>query len=351
MESVLESVVNDAPEGQSGGILAAAPPSDDELLDAYSRAVTGAAEQVGPSVVNINVVQRPTGRRAADPRGPREARGSGSGFIFTPDGFILTNSHVVHGATRIEVVLPDGRRFQADPVGDDPDTDLAVVRIQAPHLAPARLGDSATVRVGQLVIAIGNPYGFQTTVTAGVVSALGRSLRAQSGRLIDNVIQTDAPLNPGNSGGPLVTSRGEVIGVNTAVILPAQGLCFAIGINTAKFVAGRLIRDGRITRSYIGVGGQNVPLPRRLVRAHNLSTDAGVFVVSVEPGSPAHRAGLHEGDMIVGFAGEPIAGIDDLHRLLTGDKAGTRSHLSVLRGTERLVLQIVPDESGSGSRD
>ncbi len=351
MESVLELVVNDALEGHSGRLLAAAPPSDDELLDAYSRAVTGAAEQVGPSVVNINVVQRPTGRRAAEVRGPREARGSGSGFIFTPDGFILTNSHVVHGATRIEVVLPDGRRFQADLVGDDPDTDLAIVRIQAPHLAPARLGDSAMVRVGQLVIAIGNPYGFQTTVTAGVVSALGRSLRAQSGRLIDNVIQTDAALNPGNSGGPLVTSRGEVIGVNTAVILPAQGLCFAIGINTARFVAAGLIKDGKITRSYIGVGGQDVPLPRRLVRAHGLPAETGVLVASVEPHSPARRAGLHEGDVIVGFAGEPIAGIDDLHRLLTGNRVGTRSPLAALRGPEKVSLEIVPEESTAGALD
>ncbi len=351
MESVLELVVNDAPERHSGRILAAASPSDTELLDAYSRAVTSAAEQVGPSVVNINVVQRLRGRRAAESRAPREVRGNGSGFIFTPDGFILTNSHVVHGATRIEVVLPDGRRFQADLVGDDPDTDLAVVRIQAPHLVPARLGDSAAVRVGQLAIAIGNPYGFQTTVTAGVVSALGRSLRSQSGRLIDNVIQTDAALNPGNSGGPLVSSRGEVIGVNTAIILPAQGICFAIAINTAKFVAARLIKDGKITRSYIGVGGQNIPLPRRLARFHNLTAETGVLVVSVESNSPAQRAGLREGDLIVGFAGEPIGGIDDLHRLLTDSRVGARSPLTVLRGSEKMIVEVVPEESHAGSDD
>lgn len=323
----------------------AAPIPDDELLDAYSRAVIRAAEQVSPSVVNIEVLQHLGGRRGADPRLPREARGHGSGSIFTPDGFILTNSHVVHHATQIGVTLPDGRRFHAALVGDDPETDLAVVRIDAPHLVPAALGDSQSIRVGQLVIAIGNPYGFQCTVTAGVVSALGRSLRSTSGRLIDNIIQTDAALNPGNSGGPLVTTRGEVIGVNTAVILPAQGLCFAIAINTAKFVASRLIRDGRIRRSYIGVGGQNVPLPRRLVRLHKLPVESGVLVVSIEQGSPARRAGLSEGDVIIGYADQPVAGIDDLHRLLTEEQVGARSPLTILRRAEKRVLEIVPEES------
>lgn len=325
----------------------AEPAGDPEgvLLDAYSNAVIHAAERVSPSVVHIHVRN---GKGAAAGRGPRfrhEARGSGSGFLFTPDGFVLTNSHVVHSAEEIEVVLTDGSRHPAERVGSDPHTDLAVLRISAANLVPAPLGDAQSLRVGQLVVAIGNPYGFQCTVTAGVVSALGRSLRSSSGRLMDNIVQTDAALNPGSSGGPLVTSRGEVIGVNTAMILPAQGICFAIAINTAKFIAGRLIKDGKITRSYIGVAGQELSIHRRLIRLLNLPVESGVLVASVESGSPAERAGLREGDVIVGFAGQPIGGIDDLHRLLTEQQVGLSSPLAIVRNQERRTVYVVPAEA------
>jgi S1-C subfamily serine protease len=263
----------------------------------------------------------------------------------TPDGFILTNSHVVHGASKIGVTLADGRNFEARLIGEDPDTDLAVIRITAYGLVPAQLGDSKSIRVGQLVVAIGNPYGFQCTVTAGVVSALGRSLRSQSGRLIDDVIQTDAALNPGNSGGPLVTSRGEVIGVNTAVILPAQGLCFATAINTAKHVAGLLIRDGKVRRGQLGVAGQNVVLHRRQVLLHNLAVSSGVLVVSLEPNGPGYRAGLREGDVIVAYGNHPVASIDDWHKFLTEEQVGAKVELTALRGGDKTVLDVVPEES------
>ena len=345
MGKLFQWISNDGLNIDDKRIFEADPDSDDNLLDAYSRSVVNAAEKVNPSVVNIDVHQRLRGREATNPSLPQEVRGNGSGFIFTPDGFILTNSHVVHNATKIEVILTDGRRFQADMVGDDPDTDLAVVRIDASNMVHANLGDSQSIRVGQLVIAIGNPYGFQCTVTAGVVSALGRSLRSRSGRLIDDVIQTDAALNPGNSGGPLVTSRGDVIGVSTAVILPAQGICFAIAINTAKFVAGRLIKDGTIRRGYIGVGGQNVLLPRRIVRFHNLPIESGVLVVSIEKNSPAQMTGMLEGDVIVGYDGQPISGIDDLHRLLTEKQIGVRSQLTILRRSKKMIFDIIPEES------
>jgi S1-C subfamily serine protease len=318
---------------------------DSPLLDAYSNAVVGAAEKISPSVVKIEVTQ--TGRSRSGE--PRERQGGGSGFIFTPDGLILTNSHVVHDARRIEASLSDGRRFPAQMIGDDAATDLAVIRIDpssdAPNLFAAPLGDSQKLRVGQLAIAIGNPYGFQYTVTAGVVSALGRSLRSYSGRLIEDVIQTDASLNPGNSGGPLVNSAGQVVGVNTAMIPMAQGLCFAIGINTAKFVAGRLLRDGRIRRSYIGVEAQTVPLHRRLVRFYDLPSENGVVVMSVSNGSPAQKAGLREGDVIVALDGKLVAGVDDLHRLLTDARVGVSSSLTVLRWTEKLELKVVPEEA------
>jgi S1-C subfamily serine protease len=319
--------------------------SDSELLDPYSQAVVGAAEAISPAVVKIDVAQAARSRSGE----PRERQGGGSGFVFTPDGLVLTNSHVVHGATRIDVSLPDGQRFPAQTIGDDPATDLAVIRIglpsnDAPHLVAAPLGDSQRLRVGQLAIAIGNPYGFQYTVTAGVVSALGRSLRSYSGRLIEDVIQTDASLNPGNSGGPLVTSDGRVVGVNTATIMGAQGLCFAIGINTAKFVAGRLLRDGRIRRSYIGVEAQTVPLLRRVVRFYDLPSESGVIVASVTNGSPAQKAGLREGDVILAMDGKTVAGVDDLHRLLTDARVGASSVLTVLRHTEKLSLNVVPEE-------
>jgi S1-C subfamily serine protease len=345
MKRILRVLSNDQGGAESVRKVDATHPSDDDLLDAYSQAVINAAERVSPAVVNIDVRKISGGRQTTRLRHPEELRGNGSGFVFTPDGFILTNSHVVHHADKIFVTLPDGRRFEGDTVGEDPDTDLAVVRINASSFLAAPLGDSQKIRVGQLVIAIGNPYGFQCTVTSGVVSALGRSLRSLSGRLIDNIIQTDAALNPGNSGGPLVTSRGDVIGVNTAMILAAQGICFAIGINTAKFVAGKLIKEGKIRRSYIGLGGQNVPLLRRIVRFHHLTVESGILVVSIEENSPAQRAGLSEGDIVIGFDSQPIAGIDDLHKLLTEEKVGVKTMLTIIRHTEKLNLSIIPEES------
>jgi len=315
---------------------------DDSLLDAYSTAVIGAVERMSPSVVNIEVHQSAGRTRSGE---PRERRGGGSGFVFTPDGLILTNSHVVHDAVRIGVTMADGQRMPATLIGDDPASDLAVIRVTEPGLIAATLGDSQRLRVGQIVIAIGAPYGFQSTVTAGVVSALGRSLRSYSGRLIDDVIQTDASLNPGNSGGPLVDSAGRVVGVNTATILPAQGICFAIGINTAKFVASRLLRDGRLRRSYIGVSAQTVPVHRRVVRFYDLPKDMGAVVVGVEENSPAKRAGLRENDVIVALEGQPVAGVDDLHRVLTDVRVGVSCSLTILRWTEKLELSVVPEEA------
>jgi S1-C subfamily serine protease len=318
--------------------------TDNDLLDAYSQAVITASGKVSPAVVNIEVRHR-SGRSAGDARTPPGVTGSGSGFIFTPDGFALTNSHVVQGAEQIDVTLSDGRRHSAHLIGEDPDTDLAVIRVEAPLLNHTELGDSHRIRVGQLAIAVGNPYGFQCTVTAGVISALGRSLRSTSGRLIDNVIQTDAALNPGNSGGPLVNSRGEVIGVNTAIIRSAQGICFAISINTAKFIAGRLIKDGKIRRGFLGISGQNVELPRRVVRFHALDTESGILVVAVEPGSPAQRASLAEGDVIIGYGDQTVRDIDDLHRLLVEEKVGIPMALTFLRRGERRTISVSAEES------
>jgi S1-C subfamily serine protease len=305
---------------------------DAQLLDAYSQTIAAVVNRVAPSVVNIRV-------RSGE-RGP----GGGSGFILARDGFILTNSHVVQGGREIEVTLRDAQVYPARLIGTDPETDLAVIRIDAPNVQHVRLADSSQIRVGQIAVALGSPYGFQQTVTAGIVSALGRSMRSESGRLMDEIIQTDAALNPGNSGGPLLNSAGEVIGVNTAVILPAQGICFAIASNTAKFVAGWLIKEGRIRRSSIGVAGQNVPLHPRVVRFHKLPKDQGVLVMEVEPGGPAALAGLRPNDTIVGFKGRPIATVDDLHKELVASQIGISSPLMFLRGTEKLFCMVVPRE-------
>jgi S1-C subfamily serine protease len=313
-------------------------PSDGELLDAYSRAVVDAAERVGPAVVRVDVKHKARGRGRR--RGP--AGGHGSGFVFTPDGFLLTNSHVVEGASEIRAEIPDGRSVAATVVGDDPDTDVAVLRVDASSLPWAQLGESGALRVGQLVIAIGNPLGFQSTVTAGVVSALGRSFRSITGRLIDDVIQTDAALNPGNSGGPLVDSRGQIVGVNTAVILPAQGLCFAVGIDTVKVVAAKLIRDGHVQRGYLGVGGQNMALEPSAARALDMP-GGGVLVLNVEATGPAASAGVRPGDVIVALDGVPIAGIDDLHRVLSDDRIGRTLELTVLREGARNTLSVKPE--------
>ncbi len=311
------------------------PSGEAALLDAYSQSITRVAETVGPAVVRLDVKRRVRGRGDG---------GSGSGFIFTPDGLIVTNSHVVTGATAIEATLNDGQIFQAHLIGDDPDTDLAVIRVAGHKLPSASFGESRGLRVGQLAVAIGNPYGFQCTVTAGVVSALGRSLRSQNGRLMDDVIQTDAALNPGNSGGPLVNSRGEVVGVNTAMILPAQGICFATAIDTAKVTIAQLLRHGRVRRARLGIAGQNIVLPRRMVRHYGLEREGAVQAASIERGGPASRAGFEQGDIIVGFAGQPVAGFDDLHRLLTEEKLGERVPVTVLRRGRRLVLEIHPEE-------
>jgi S1-C subfamily serine protease len=308
----------------------AAALDDSGLLDAYSRAVIAAVQAVGPAVAKIEA-----------------GRGAGSGFLFTPDGLVLTNSHVVDAGGAIRVSLPDGRSFRGDVVGADPDTDLAVLRLTVPagdtaSMPWATLGDSRAVCVGQVAIAIGNPFGLQHSVTSGIVSALGRSLRARSGRLMDDILQSDAALNPGNSGGPLVTTGGMVIGVNTAMIQAAQGLSFSIASNTVRFVAARLIRDGRIRRSYIGVAGQNVPVPRAHARANGIAAASGILVESIEQASPADTAGLHPGDVILAFAGAPVTGIDDLHRLLTEDRIAVPVPLVILRRGARRQVTIVP---------
>jgi S1-C subfamily serine protease len=301
--------------------------ADEDLLDAYSRAVTGAVEMVAPAVVKI-----------------QSRGGGGSGFVFAPDGLVLTNAHVVDQARHVTTVLPDGRTCPASVIGTDADTDLAVLKISAPDLRIVSLGDAHRLRVGQIVVAIGNPFGFQHTVTAGVVSATGRSLRSRTGRLMSGLVQTDAALNPGNSGGPLVNTRGEVVGINTAVIVPAQGISFAVSADTARVVVPQLLRDGRVRRSYLGIAGQDVPLPRVLVRHHHLPAGAGVLVTDVVRDGPASRAGVRDGDLVVAFNGSTVERTDDLHRLLTGELAEGRVPLQILRGTELITIEIRPGD-------
>jgi S1-C subfamily serine protease len=311
------------------------PADDGELLDAYSQAVTAAAATVAPTVVHIAV----NGTREGAQR-----RGTGSGFFFTPDGLLLTNSHVVHGAREIRVATQDGEGFAADIVGDDPDSDLAVIRVStrgAPHV---RFGQSARLKMGQIAIAIGNPLGFEHTVTAGVVSALGRSLRASTGRLIDDVIQTDAALNPGNSGGPLVNARGEVIGVNTAIIPGAQGICFATASDSAQWVLQQLLAHGRVRRGWLGVAGMNAPLARRIARHHAIENATGVRVRSVERGSPAATAGIEAGDLIVSLDGEVITGIDRLQQTLNVHRIGRAIEVVLLRHTRKISMQVTATE-------
>jgi S1-C subfamily serine protease len=313
---------------------------DGGLLDAYSKTVTGVVDKSRDSVVNIQVL----GRRSAN-GSEGQGEGGGSGFIITPDGYVATNSHVVHGAREIKVTLADGQTYGASLAGDDPDSDLAVIRINALDLHHVQFGDSNRLRVGQIAVAIGSPFGFQQTVTTGVVSALGRSMRARSGRMIENIIQTDAALNPGNSGGPLMNSGGEVIGVNTAIIASAQGICFAIASNTAEHVAAWLIKEGRIRRAWLGMQGQNAPVHPRIARHLGLATPQGVLVLHVDPVSPAARAGLREGDVIIGFKHQPVAGIDELQRLLVGAEIGVQSTVDVVRRAFRVHLDITPQET------
>jgi S1-C subfamily serine protease len=304
---------------------------DEKILDNYSQTVSGVFQKASSAVVNILV--------------QHQSQGSGSGFVFTPDGYIITNSHVVHGARRIEVCFVDGRRIEAQLIGDDPHTDLAVVHVGLQDLNYLHLGDSSRLRVGQIAIAIGNPYSFQCTLTAGVISALERSMRSQSGRLIEEIIQTDAALNPGNSGGPLLNSLGEVIGVNTATIFPAQGLCFAIPSNTAKFIATEIMRSGHVHRGFIGVMVQNVVLPKGLVHMGKIPVESGVSITSIERGSPAERFGLRAGDVIVGMDDNIVSSIDDLHKLLTRFDIGHEYRLTIIRDFEKIVISIVPQLS------
>ena len=335
-----------APAAARGG----ADDQNDALLDAYSTAVVSAVDRVAPSVAHLEVWLKSDPSRRQRPRRPGgadERTGTGSGFVFTPDGFLLTNSHVVEGATKIRATFADGENHSAELVGSDPDTDLAVLRVDVPSLVAAPLGDSSRLRAGQIVIAIGNPLGFSSTVTSGVVSALGRTMRSQSGRLIDGVIQTDAALNPGNSGGPLVDSRGDVVGINTAIIAGAQGICFAVPVNTARFVIPQLIRDGRVRRGWIGISGQTITLSRRRVQISHLDGSGGVLITSVALNSPAESAGLRPRDIVVDFAGARVGGVDDLQRSLTQDRIGRTAPITIVRDGARRIFPIIPIESPS----
>ena len=327
-------LLSDVRRPDPGSVLEAAP-DDAELLDAYSRAVVGVVERVGPTVVSIAVSTRAGG--------PRE--GSGSGVLFTPDGYLLTNAHVVRGAHRLRALTMDGGAHDASPIGSDPATDLAVLRVEGDGLPYAELGGSAALRVGQLVIAIGNPLGFSSTVSAGVVSALGRVMRAQNGRLMENIIQSDVALNPGNSGGPLVDSRGRVVGINSAMILGAQGLSFSIPVDTARWVLAELMTAGRVRRGWLGIAGQNRPLERRLARRLGLDQRSGVEVMNIEPDGPARQAGLAVGDVIVALDAHPTPGVDDIHRLLNRWPLDRTAELHILRGAEPHVVRVEPREA------
>lgn len=316
---------------------------DGQLLDGYSQAIVNVVKEIGPSVVHVQIKQGTNGSR----RTQRRTEASGSGLIITPDGYIITNSHVVENAVSIDITLADGSTFQASIIGQDKATDLALLRVLSnSNLPAANLGDSDLLQVGQIAIAIGNPYGFENTVTAGIISALGRSLKSRAGRLIENVIQTDAALNPGNSGGPLVDSKSRIIGINTAIIQHAQGICFAIPVNTMCWVATRLLREGKVTRGFLGISGQTVPLPTRVIRYFNLPQTTGVFIINVAKGSPADRAGIKEGDIIVDLAEQTIATVNDIHKLLTSDRIGQKSVITLLRDwIHRLEIEVTPNLS------
>lgn len=333
----------DSPVSDINAVSSSPENNEEELFDAYSRAVTRVVKKVGPAIAHVHVKKKP-GSNARVPS--RDLEGTGSGVIITPDGYCITNNHVVEDTGIFTVITPDGSTCSADLIGSDPATDLALLKVQASGLSIAGLGDSAKLQVGQLAIAIGNPLGFQNTVTAGVISALGRSLRSRNGRLIENVIQTDAALNPGNSGGPLVDSRGLVIGINTAIIPNAQGICFAIPVNTLRWVLTSILRDGRVIRAFLGIAGQNIPLPVRVVRHFQLPNETGVQIINVISQSPASLTGLREGDIIISINEKIVSGVDDIHRSLTKDDIGRKLRLVLLRDwVNRLELSITPTEN------